>query len=280
MGGIRPPLCRTRLLEALCLEVGIGKKIETRLGLAKNHFQNNDNIRPESFTCWRTICLSMTEIFLAQRSTSRCSSTISLNRTTGNFAKEFTAGLLFIPWKKWFCWPKLRSSPGSRKPQNLKEKKSWVPCLLFSWRPCSPFLSYCRAIQSLLRSLFKLYDFQNKFLEATQVLLAIDSAEALDYFSAHNLWSIFSLSPEATPSTERSRTDEEFAHLSEKALKVYRLAVGELSLKGLAEKQTFLGELIAVNPDVVLQYLGGGASQALLMTPLPPLITPAQKKDE
>lgn len=141
-------------------------------------------------------------------------------------------------------------------------------------------MSYCRAIQSLLRSLFKLYDFQNKFLEATQVLLAIDSAEALDYFSAHNLWSIFSLSPEATPSTERSRTDEEFAHLSEKALKVYRLAVGELSLKGLAEKQTFLGELIAVNPDVVLQYLGGGASQALLMTPLPPLITPAQKKDE
>lgn len=120
-------------------------------------------------------------------------------------------------------------------------------------------------IHYLLRSLFKLHDFQNKFLEAAQVLMAIDPTEALDYFTAHSLWSIFSVGPEATtPLREVAGSKEVTAGFSDLALKVYRLAVGDLSLKGLADKQAFLGELIALNPEMVLQNLGGSSTSAVI----------------
>ena len=50
--------------------------------------------------------------------------------------------------------------------------------------------------------------------------------------------------------------DHEKTALSGQSLQVYRLAVADLSLPGLSEKQALLQDLLTLNPEVVLLHLG------------------------
>jgi len=128
-----------------------------------------------------------------------------------------------------------------------------------------------------LRSLFKLYDFQSRCIEAVQVLCEIDVNEGLEYFCAHNLWSHFiSKSSDgffffssflflflsfflffSNPLFQLTDLQEDIQDLNidDKNSKLAWIASSDLSMRSLQQKQSLMKHLITSNWEVVLQNL-------------------------